>query len=137
MRNPTYNSEYPARYIRPALCAVLLHHHTFSRIKRSNQATIPCGTCRYYIYPKKSSNHHGKSEIPYCPAELANWARLQYKTCLLIATDTRNYSLFNTKEEVTVNIMYIHLSSLRQTRFGYADSAFLSFIFFADFFVHI
>lgn len=72
MRNPTYNSEYPARYIRPALCAVLLHHHTFSRIKRSNQATIPCGTCRYYIYPKKSSNHHGKSEIPYCPAELAN-----------------------------------------------------------------
>ena len=56
MRNNylTYNSEYPARYIRPALCAVLLHHHTFSRIKRSNQAIIPCGTCRYYIYPKKN-----------------------------------------------------------------------------------
>lgn len=139
MRNNylTYNSEYPARYIRPALCAVLLHHHTFSRIKRSNQAIIPCGTCRYCKYPKKNRvtvTVNQKSHIarPNRQTERA----FSIKHAFFSATDTRNSSLLNTKEEVTVNIMYIRLSSLRQTGFGYADSAFCLH-FFCRFFLFI
>ena len=58
------------------------------------------------------------------------------KHAFFSATGTRNFSLFNTKEAVTVNIMYIRLSSLRQTRFGYADSAFCLH-FFCRFFLFI
>lgn len=47
---------------------------SFSKIRIKSEVTKPSSLAGLaaIIYPKKSSNHHGKSEIPYCPAEPAN-----------------------------------------------------------------
>lgn len=48
---------------------------SFSKIRIKSEVTKPpslAGLAAIIYIQKKSSNHHGKSEIPYCPAEPAN-----------------------------------------------------------------
>lgn len=73
MRNPTYNSEYPARYSHARHCVpccyIIIH---FPELKEVTKPSSLAGLAAITYIPKKSSSCHGKSEIPYCPAELAN-----------------------------------------------------------------
>ena len=57
-----------ARHCVPC-CYITIHFPEFEEVTKPPSLA---GLAAIAYIPKKSSNCYGKSEIPYCPAELAN-----------------------------------------------------------------